>query len=154
MSQQINIRYKNQTRTIREWSDRLGMNYHTLLYRLRRGWSISRAIETPLQGRGGGAVKHGRTGSKEYRAWLGMIFRCENPQNNRWHRYGGRGISVHRAWRLSFEKFVQDVGFAPSAYHSLGRLDHDRNYEPGNVAWQTTKEQVECWKESRGRGRK
>ena len=28
---------RNQTRTIREWSDRIGMNYHTLLYRLTAG---------------------------------------------------------------------------------------------------------------------
>ena len=87
---------------------------------------------------------------------LGMIFRCSRIRRT----IAGTDMAVKRDFGslglagLSFEAFLKDVGHAPSAYHSLGRLDHDRNYEPGNVAWQTTKEQVECWKESRGRGRK
>jgi len=80
-----------------------------------------------------------------------MVFRCTNRNGNRYHRYGGRGISVHQPWRDSFEGFLRDVGRCPSEHHSLGRLDHDRDYEPGNVAWQTLDEQVECWKASRRR---
>jgi hypothetical protein len=51
-------------------------------------------------------------------------------------RYGGRGITVCKRWE-SFENFLADVGYAPSKDHSLGRIENDGNYEPGNVEWQT-----------------
>ena len=40
------IEYKGKTQTISQWSDELGINQHTLLQRLRRGWTIERTIET------------------------------------------------------------------------------------------------------------
>ncbi len=85
----------------------------------------------------------GRGKSPEYAAWLGMIGRCENPSNDRWARYGGRGIEVCPRWRNSFENFLTDVGARPKGRYSLDRFpNNDGNYEPGNVRWATDSQQA------------
>jgi len=71
-----------------------------------------------------------------------MIKRCENPEVDRYPRYGGRGISVCHKWRVSYEAFLLDVGRRPSPNHSIHRINNDGNYEPGNVEWQTKKAQA------------
>lgn len=45
------VTYNNQTRTIAEWARLLNMNYSTLMARLCKGWSIEKAITTPIYGR-------------------------------------------------------------------------------------------------------
>jgi hypothetical protein len=42
------ITYKNQTKTMMEWSDELGFGFHVLKNRLKRNWTIERALTTPL----------------------------------------------------------------------------------------------------------
>lgn len=69
-----------------------------------------------------------------------MIQRCFNPRNSRYHRYGGRGITVCVAW-LTFEGFYADMGDRPNGY-SLERKDNDGNYEPENCKWALPKEQM------------
>lgn len=84
-------------------------------------------------------LKHGHTmgnPTKEYEAWLNMRRRCTDQLNKGYSRYGGRGIAVCNRWIASFENFLADVGYAPSTKHTLGRIDNDGNYEPGNVEWQ------------------
>lgn len=41
------VTWRGCTLTVTEWADVLGIKPNTLLYRLRRGWSIERALETP-----------------------------------------------------------------------------------------------------------
>lgn len=79
--------------------------------------------------------------TKEYKAWCGIKDRCTNPHNQYWHCYGGRGIKMHPEWLLSFQEFLKSVGTAPSKDHSIGRIDNDGDYTPGNVSWQTIQEQ-------------
>ena len=81
-----------------------------------------------------GRPNDGRT--KTYNAWSAMRQRCTNPQLPTWGRYGGRGIKVSPLWD-SFDRFLQDVGPAPSPSHSLDRINPDGDYEPGNVRWAT-----------------
>ena len=116
--------------------------YHTVLARIRRGWPLERALTTPLRHTSRGPRRHGCTGTREYRAWQSMKYRCSCPQYTSWHRYGGRGLSVCDLWQNDFMAFLRDVGPAPSPKHSLGRIRNDGNYEPGNIAWQTVHEQA------------
>lgn len=46
-----------ETKTLGEWADLTGMNYHTLSYRLRRGWSPEQALTTPPASSGSGAYR-------------------------------------------------------------------------------------------------
>lgn len=42
------ISYKGQTKPMGKWAEQFGLRYHVLSARLRYGWSIERALETPL----------------------------------------------------------------------------------------------------------
>jgi hypothetical protein len=41
----------------------------------------------------------------------------------------------------SFANFLQDMGPKPGPGYSLGRIDHDLDYEPSNCRWMTLLEQ-------------
>jgi len=90
-------------------------------------------------------TKHGATvggNTPEYKAWNAMLQRCHNPKNKRYAQYGGRGIVVCEAWRHDFLAFLSHIGPRPTAKHSIGRIDNDKPYEPGNVRWETGKQQM------------
>ena len=42
--QNRNITYNNETHTIKQWAEIMGISYNTLYQRLARGWSIERAL--------------------------------------------------------------------------------------------------------------
>ncbi len=85
--------------------------------------------------------KHGMIRTPEYYTWQNMIQRCTNPTNPRFYCYGARGITVCSRW-FSFENFIADVGGRPSAYFSIDRIDNNGNYEPDNVRWATSEQQL------------
>jgi hypothetical protein len=100
-------------------------------------------IPTGTPGRG--RFKHGYCFRgrirREYASYHQMIRRCYEPKHNRFHRYGGRGITVCDRWRYSFQNFIADMGQCPVGL-SLERVDKDGNYEPGNCKWATRIEQA------------
>jgi hypothetical protein len=94
---------------------------------------------------------HRRSGetTPEYMSWRAMLERCHNTQHKSYKDYGGRGIEVCPEWRNSFEAFLADVGTRPTSEHSLGRRCNDEGYRPGNVGWETKREQAQNRRSSR-----
>jgi hypothetical protein len=85
-------------------------------------------------------TKHGYASrgakTKAYRTWESVKKRCHDPKQPHYPRFGGRGIKLFERWH-SFDAFLADVGEPPSDQHVLGRIDKDRDYEPGNCMWAT-----------------
>lgn len=79
--------------------------------------------------------------TKEYRTWHNLKQRCTNPNNHKFPEYGGRGIT---------EAFLADMGRAPSAKHSIDRIENDKGYEPGNCHWATGAQQYANRRKGRG----
>jgi len=85
---------------------------------------------------------HGKSETREFRIWLLMIDRCRNPNNKRFHSYGGRGILVCEEWAKSFSVFLADMGESPSPHHSIDRKNNNLGYFPSNCRWATAREQA------------
>lgn len=87
------------------------------------------------------AMKHGKTNTPTWRTWRNIKKRCYNRNYEYYGRYGGRGITVCKRWRDSFEVFLEDVGERPGLGYSLERINNNGNYEPGNCRWADQKQQ-------------
>lgn len=86
-------------------------------------------------------TSHGFARHPAYHSWQHMRTRCENPNDDNFHIYGGRGIVVCAQWR-KFEAFWEDMGPTWQDGLSIDRKETDGNYEPSNCRWDTPKDQA------------
>lgn len=85
---------------------------------------------------------HGKGGTKEYLAWKHMKQRTCNPDNISYKNgYGELGMCEE--WKQSFVIFFTHLGPAPGKGNnwSVGRIDNNVGYFPGNVRWENFDQQ-------------
>lgn len=88
-------------------------------------------------------VEDGRVNHPLYRTHMNMLNRCTNPNNPKYHRYGGRGIEVSERWSKypeGFWNFVKDMGDRPEDT-TLDRINNNGNYDRSNCRWATAQVQ-------------
>jgi hypothetical protein len=96
----------------------------------KKQWSIPKSI------------KHGKSQTRIYGIYTGMIRRCHHKKDKDYKNYGERGISVCQEWRddfMSFYNWAMNNGYTETL--TLDRINNDGNYEPSNCRWTTIKEQ-------------
>ena len=82
-----------------------------------------------------------------YHVWQDMKRRCCSPNDENYHNYGGRGISVCDKWKddyITFKNWAYSNGYdenAPFGECTIDRINVNGNYEPDNCRWITNVEQ-------------
>lgn len=92
-------------------------------------------------------LSHGYSYTPTYRYWQSMKSRCQNPNHQCFYAFGARGTKVCERWQ-TFEPFLEEMGERPEDT-ILALIDHDGDFEPGNVVWATREDVLYLRREQR-----
>lgn len=87
-------------------------------------------------------LKHGLSHTRIDNIYKAMISRCYHRNNNRYDRYGGRGVCVCDAWledKTQFFEWAFLNGYSDNL--TLDRVEVNGDYSPQNCRWVTQKKQ-------------
>lgn len=95
-------------------------------------------------------ITHGRTNSKEHKAWFCVKQRCYYEGHSAYEYYGGRGIVMSDRLCNNFEAFYEEIGEYPKdgKKYSVERIDNSLGYIEGNIMW------VEAEKQARNKNKR
>lgn len=85
-------------------------------------------------------MTHGMSYTRPYKIWRKMLERCNDPKNNRYRYYGGKGITVCDEWG-TFEGFWRDMEAGYQDGLTIDRINVNGNYEKQNCRWVTLQQQ-------------
>ena len=86
-------------------------------------------------------TKHGKVKSPYYTNWMHMRSRCNNPNDNNYKYYGGRGIKICEEWN-DFNEYSKWAEKTYEKGKTVHRINNDKGYSPDNCTWATNKEQA------------